>query len=125
MNKNPLFFNSIIIFALTLNVGFVYGGMDDVSSHHVNEYFVVLLMNIVAMVIKFGDDTEQGKLLLSTSIVAVIQLIAGSILWGVGSSTFGWNEVETLHSVLGMAVGALTANLISVYLILNKVMKHS
>jgi len=125
MKNRYILFNTVIIFALTLNVGFVYGDPNMLSLHHHYDYYAVLVMNILAMIMKFGDESEQGQMLLSTSIVAVIQLLIGAFVWGVSESSFGLTEVETLHIVLGMSIGALVANLISVLIVLAKTLKSN
>jgi len=123
MKNSYILFNTVIIFALTLNVGFVYGDADTPTLHHHYEYYAVVVMNIIAMIMKFGDESEQGQMLLSTSIVAVIQLLVGAFVWGVAESSFGLEAIETLHIVLGMSIGALVANLISVSIVLAKTLK--
>jgi|SaaInlV_120m_DNA_4_1040238.scaffolds.fasta_scaffold01927_2 hypothetical protein len=125
MNNQSILFNSIIIFALTLNVGFVYGDPDVLSLHHHYDYYAVVVMNILAMIMKFGDESAQGQMLLSTSIVAVIQLLIGTFVWSVAGESFNLTELEIIHIVIGMSIGALVANLISVTVVISKTLKSN
>jgi hypothetical protein len=69
-------------------------------------------------VLKFGDRTQIGAVLLATSLVADLQLIAAAAAWGyaVYISTEGLNAAATA-SVVSLSGGALVANVVSVVLL--------
>ncbi|BAN69704.1 conserved hypothetical protein [endosymbiont of unidentified scaly snail isolate Monju] len=60
MNPEKVIFGFFIVLSLTLNFGFVLGGIDDPAHHHVYELFAVLL---------------------ATSLVAIMQLFAAVLVW--------------------------------------------
>ena len=81
MNLEKVIFAFFIIFAATLNFGFVIGEIDNPLHHHVWEFFAAFVVNVVATVLKFGDRTQVGATHLATSLVAVFQLAAAALLW--------------------------------------------
>ncbi|MCK5663339.1 MAG: hypothetical protein KAI17_07620, partial [Thiotrichaceae bacterium] len=81
MNREKVWFSFFMILALTLNFGFFYGEIDDAVHHNVYELFAVIVVNLIATILKFGDRTQMGAMLLATSLVAMVQLIAASIVW--------------------------------------------
>ena len=76
MNLEKVVFGFFIILAMTLNFSFVYGAVDDPRHHSLIEFFVVVVVNVIATTLKLGDRTQIGALLLATSLVADLQLIA-------------------------------------------------
>jgi predicted exporter len=64
MNLEKVIFGFFIILALTLNFGFFFGEIADPAHHHVYELFAVIVVNLVATVLKFGDRSQMGALLL-------------------------------------------------------------
>lgn len=118
MNPEKVIFGFFIILAATLNFGFFIGELTDPDHHPVHELFVVVIVNIIATVLKFGDRTQLGALMLATSLVAVLQLLAASFIWtyveyiaGTGMSALA------LASIVSLSGGALMANIISVVLL--------
>ena len=69
-----------MILALTLNFGFFAGEVDNPSHHNVYELFAVIIVNLIATVLKFGDRSQMGAMLLATSLVALVQLFSASII---------------------------------------------
>ena len=67
---------------------------------------------------KFGDRAHIGALLLATSLVADLQLIAAALVWGF---TVYAVDVELtpsiISSIVSLSAGALLANLTSVILL--------
>jgi hypothetical protein len=67
---------------------------------------------------KFGDRAHMGALLLATSLVADLQLIAAAMVWGyvvyVAESPL---EPSVMSSIVSLSGGALLANLTSVILL--------
>jgi len=118
MNLEKVIFSFFIVLALTLNFGFFVGEIDNPAHHNVFELFAVIVVNLIATFLKFGDRTHTGATLLATSLVADLQLIAATIVWGYAEhvSTIGMTG-ETMTSIVSLAGGALLANLISVVLL--------
>ena len=72
MNLEKVVFSFFMILALTLNFGFFLGELDDPTHHNVFELFAVLVVNLVATVLKFGDRSQMGAMLLATRLVATV-----------------------------------------------------
>ena len=118
MNTEKVIFAFFIILAATLNFGFFLGDIHDVDHHNVFELFAALVISLIATVMKLGDRTHLGAVLLATSLVADLQLIVAALLWAYASniSEAGLTE-ELIASVVSMSGGALLANVISVVLL--------
>jgi hypothetical protein len=119
MNPEKVIFGFFIVLALTLNFGFVMGEIDDPNHHHVYELFAAVVVNVIALVLKFGDRTQMGAVLLATSLVAVLQLVAATLVWGISVhvSQSGLSP-EIMSSIVSLSGGAMLANVISVILLL-------
>lgn len=121
MNLEKVVFGFFLILALTLNVGFVVGEVHNPEHHHVVEFFFVVVVNLIATVLKLGDRTQIGALLLATSLVADLQLIAASVVWAfayhVSPEGFGEGDIVTIVS---LASGALVANVVSVTVLVSE-----
>lgn len=118
MNLEKVIFSFFIVLALTLNFGFFVGEIDNPAHHNVFELFAVIVVNLIATFLKFGDRTHTGATLLATSLVADLQLIAAAIVWGYMEhvSAIGLTG-EGMTSIVSLSGGALLANLISVILL--------
>ncbi len=118
MNPEKVIFGFFIVLALTLNFGFFIGEFDNPDHHNVYEFFLVVVVNLIATVLKFGDRTQMGAVLLSTSFVAVLQLLAAAILWTVAVHGTGTGLTPAITaSIVSLAGGALLANVVSVILL--------
>jgi len=122
MNLEKVISGFFIILALTLNFGFFYGDPTDFSQHNRFELFAAILVNLIATIYKLGDKTHLGAVLLATSLVADIQLIAAASVWALGTYVTGMN-VETITAVISLSGGALLANVVSVILFTGDVIK--
>ena len=119
MNLEKVVFGFFVLLALTLNFGFVMGDIDDATHHHVYELFAALVVSLIATALKFGDRSHIGAVLLATSLVADLHLIAAASVWGVATHVLGSGEAPgTIASVVSLAGGALLANLASVALLI-------
>ena len=119
VNPEKVVFGFFILLALTLNVGFVYGDIDDPNHHHVWEFAAVVLVNGVATILKLGDRTQMGAVLLATSLVAMLQLIGAAVVWTIAAhGTAAGMTAGALASVVSLAVGAVVANVVSVVLLI-------
>ncbi|MCW8963669.1 MAG: DUF6394 family protein [Gammaproteobacteria bacterium] len=115
MNLEKVIFGFFIINALTLNFGFFIGDIDNPDHHHVYELFAAIVVNLIATVLKFGDRTQMGAVLLATSLVADLQLIAAAFVWTMAVHVTGAGlEPSTMSSIVSLSGGALLANVISV-----------
>ena len=119
MNLEKVVFGFFIILALTLNFGFFLGEIDNPAHHNVYELFAAVVVNLIATVLKFGDRTQTGALLLATSLVAVLQLFAAAAVWAyaVNISAAGMDGMMMASNV-SLAGGAMLANVISVVLLI-------
>lgn len=119
MNIEKVVFSFFIVLALTLNFGFFLGDMDQADHHSVYELFAAIVVSLIATVLKFGERTQIGAVLLATSLVADLQLIAAAVVWAVAVYTAGAPIApSTTIVVVSLAGGALLANVISVVLLL-------
>ena len=115
MNSEKVLSGFFIILALTLNFGFFIGDMDVIAYHSVYELFAAIVVNLIATIMKLGDKTQTGSVLLATSFVADLQLITAAVVWGVINMT-GVMTPELFTAVVSLSGGALIANIISVTL---------
>ena len=116
MNLEKVIFGFFIVLAMTLNFGFFLGDIDNPSHHHVYELYAAIVVSLIATVLKFGDRTHVGAILLSTSLAADLQLITAAILW---ASLHGkYDEQALMVYIVSLSGGALMANIISVRLLI-------
>ena len=118
MNREKVIFAFFIVLALTLNFGFFLGDIDNPAHHNEYEFFAALVVSLIATVMKFGDRTHIGAVLLATSLVADLQLVAGALVWGLAEHVFvGGFTPAVMASIVSLSGGALLANLTSVVLL--------
>ena len=119
VNPEKVLFGFFIVLALTLNFGFFVGELDNPEHHHVYELFAVIVVNLIATVLKFGDRTQMGAVLLATSLVAMLQLFAAALVWTVVEDITGTGMTPAATaSVVSLSGGAMLANVISVVLLI-------
>lgn len=119
MNPEKVVFSFFIVLALTLNFGFFVGELDDPAHHHVYELFAVIVVNLVATILKFGDRTQVGAVLLATSLVALLQLFAAALVWAVAVHGTGAGlSPVVMASIVSLSGGAMLANIVSVVLLI-------
>ncbi len=122
MNLEKVIFSFFMILALTLNFGFFYGEIDDALHHNVYELFAVVVVNLIATIMKFGDKSQMGAMLLATSLVAMVQLIAASIVWVFAEHIQATGLTpSTVSTIVALSGGAMLANIISVILLMIEV----
>ena len=110
MNLEKVVFGFFILFAATLNFGFVYGNIENAAHHHQWELFAAIVVNLIATVLKFGDRTHIGAIHLASSLVALLQLGAAGLVWFFAEAI----TPSTVASIVSLAAGALLANVVSV-----------
>lgn len=117
MNLEKVIFGFFVLLAATLNFGFFLGDIGDPNVHNVYELFAAVVVNLIAMVLKFGDRTHIGAVQLATSLVANLQLIAATVVYVYATQVTGGLTVESTASVVSLSGGALLANVVSVVLL--------
>jgi len=117
MNAQRVWFAFFIVLALTLNFGFFVGDIDNPNHHNPYEFFFALVVSLVATVLKIGDRSHLGAVLLATSLVADLQLIVAALMWGYATQVTGEVSVSVMASIVSLAGGAMLANVTSVVLL--------
>ncbi len=118
MNLEKVIFGFFIVLALTLNFGFFIGEIDNPQYHNVFELFVLVVVNLIATGLKLGDRTQIGAILLSTSLVADLQLIAAAVYWTVVVHiTETGLTPDVTAGIVSLSGGALVANIVSVVMV--------
>ena len=121
MNLEKVIFGFFVVLALTLNFGFFLGDYDNPAHHNVYELFAVIVINLVATTLKFGDRSQIGAVLLATSLVALCELLVAAGIW-----TFAVHIQETgitpdvMARIMSLAGGALLANVISTVILVSE-----
>ena len=127
MNREKVVFSFFMIMALTLNFGFFTGDVDNPAHHNVYELYAVIIVNLIATTLKFGDRSQMGAMLLATSLVAVVQLISAAIVWmsAVHIQEIGLTP-GVMSTIVSLSGGAMLANIISVMMLMieTAMMRH-
>jgi Family of unknown function (DUF6394) len=118
VNLEKVVFGFFVLLAATLNFGFFIGDIQNPALHNRYELFGAVVVSLIATVLKFGDRTQIGAVHLATSLVADLQLIGATLVFGyaVYVSSSGLTAAATA-SVVSLSGGALLANLVSVVLL--------
>ncbi len=121
MNFEKVIFGFFIVLALTLNYGFYLGELGNPDHHNVYELFAVVVVNIIATGLKFGDRSQIGALLFAASLVATLELIAAATFWTVAVHiTEVGLTAEVTASIVSLAGGAMVANIVSVVVLVTE-----
>jgi cell shape-determining protein MreD len=120
MNMEKVVFGFFVVLAATLNFGFFLGDITDVRVHNIYELYAAVVVNVIAVILKFGDRTQIGAIHLATSLVAAIQLIAATVVWIAVSSGEEEIGVHAMSSVVSLSGGALLANIVSLALLVGE-----
>lgn len=118
MNLEKTIFAFVIVLAMTVNFGFFFGDIDNPVHHNVYELYGALVISLIATVMKLGERTQIGALLLATSLVADVQLIIAVLVWGivVYVAETGLTP-HAMAAIVSLSGGALLANIVSVVLL--------
>ncbi len=122
MNLDKVISGFFFILAMTINFGFFYGDIDNPELHSVYELFVALVVSLISTVLKIGDKTQLGAVLLATSLVADIQLISAVTVWTV-TEYLSIVDIEAFAAIISLSGGALLANITSVILYIGETLK--
>ncbi len=123
MNTEKVISGFFFILAMTINFGFVYGDPSNLEYHSSYELFAAIVINFIATVLKLGDKTQLGSVLLATSLVADIQLIASATVWAFAVYVMKGMNLESTVAVVSLAAGAFIANIVSVTLFIGDTLK--
>ena len=119
MNLEKVFFAFFIVLSLTLNFGFFIGDLDDPNHHNVYELYAALVVSLIATIMKFGDRSQMGAVLLATSLVADLQLLIAAATWIWAANISDTSTVaDVISRIVSLSGGALLANLVSVTLLI-------
>jgi len=118
MNMSKVVFGFFVLLALTLNFGFFIGDIDNPDHHNVYELFAALVVGLIATVMKLGERTQMSAMLLASSLVVDLHLIAAALVWviAVHVSDVGLTPA-IMATIVSLSGGALLANLLSVVLL--------
>ncbi|RLA04016.1 MAG: hypothetical protein DRQ45_01755, partial [Gammaproteobacteria bacterium] len=85
------------------------------------ELYAALVVSLIATIMKFGDRAHIGAVLLATSLVADLQLIAAVVIWtlSVHASDAGLTPM-IMASIVSLSGGALLANITSVIILVTE-----
>jgi hypothetical protein len=126
MNLEKVIFGFFVIFACTVNFGFFIGNLESVAGHDAGHLFAAVVINLITLVLKFGDRTHIGATHLATSMVAMLQLLTASLvwMWHVNISQLAMDG-GTMATIVSLSGGALVANLISVILLISETLHQA
>jgi hypothetical protein len=108
-------FGFFIILALSLNLGFVTGHMDDSTHHNPWLLFSALMVGLITSGLKLGDRSQIGALVLAASLVANLLLMIAVSVWAISEG--GMEQTTTpglMVTIVSLGYGALVANIVSV-----------
>jgi hypothetical protein len=126
MNLEKVVFGFFIILACTVNFGFFVGDIGRADYHHPGELFAAVVVNLIALVLKFGDRTHIGATHLATSLVSCLQLIAAALVWAWSAHVVQEPMTpRTMATIVSLSGGALLANLVSVTLLIGETLRSS
>ena len=121
MNIEKIVFGFFVILALTLNLSFMVGEVDNPAHHHVIVFFLVVVVNFIVTGVKLGDRSQIGALLLAASLVADLELLTAAIVWTYAVHVSDAGMVPgTMVIIVSLAGGALVANIVSVTVVVGE-----
>lgn len=118
MNMSKVVFGFFVLLALTLNFGFFIGEIDNPDHHNVYELFAALVVGLIATVMKLGERSQMSAMLLASSLVVDLHLIAAALVWAIAvHMTDTGLTPAVMATIVSLSGGALLANLLSVVLL--------
>ena len=119
MNLERVVFGFVIILALSFTYAFVMGDIDNGSHHNVWLLTIAILVNLIATGLKLGDRSQVGALLLASSLVVDVLLIAARIIWVIDENqTAAGPSAESMANIVSLAGGALVASIVTVVILI-------
>jgi len=120
MNTEKVIFAFFVILAFTLNFGFFIGDFDNVAHHDIYELYAAIIVGIIATILKLGDRSQLGAVVLASSLVSIIQLIIAAVIWMLATKDGFTIDKAAMASIVSFSGGALAANIISVILLITE-----
>ncbi len=120
MNLERVAFGFFIVLALTLNVVFVIGEIDNPQHHNVWVLTIAILVSLIATGLKLGDRSQVGAILLSSSLVSDLLLIVARVIWVVFDDATTGLSPKDIVLIVAIASGALVANIVSVIILVGE-----
>ncbi len=118
MNMSKVVFGFFVLLALTLNFGFFLGEIDNPDHHNVYELFAALVVGLIATVMKLGERSQMSAMLLASSLVVDLHLIAAALVWAIAVHVTDIGLTPAvMATIVSLSGGALLANLLSVVLL--------
>ena len=118
MNMSKVVFGFFVLLAVTLNFGFFIGDIDNPQHHDVYELFAAPVVSLIATVLKFGERSQMGAILLASSLVVNLHLLAAAVVWAVAVHVMEVGLTpRVMASIVSLSGGALLANLVSLVLL--------
>ena len=118
MNIERVVFGFFIVMALSLNFAFVLGDIDNPDHHNAYIMFAAFFVNVIATILKLGERSHLGALLLAAGIAACILLLMAVGVWAVAVYAMELGLIPAIMvSIVSLSAGALLANVISVILV--------
>ncbi len=118
MSLNRVLFAFFVILALSLNFGFFVGDIGVRAYHSLYELFGAIVISLIATVLKFGERSHIGALLLASSLVADVGLLGSAAVMGYANHVAIGNSVTFVATAVSLSGGALIANIVSVTLMI-------
>jgi len=120
MNTEKVIFAFFVILAFTLNFGFFLGDIENVDHHDIYELYAAIVVSIIATILKLGDRSQLGAVVLASSLASVIQLVIAAVIWMLSTKNGLTVDQATMASIVSFSGGALAANLVSVILLITE-----
>ena len=119
MNLERVTFGFVIILALSFTFTFVMGDIDNPAHHNVWILTIAILVNLIATVLKLGDRSQVGALLLASSLVADVLLISARVVWVIAENdSASGPSAESMVNIVSLSGGALVASLVSIVILI-------
>jgi len=118
MSMQRVLFAFFVILALSLNFGFFIGDIGNPAYHSAYELFAAIVISLIATVLKFGERSHIGALLLASSLVADVGLLAAAVVMGYANHVADVHTAAFVATEVSLSGGALVANIVSVILMI-------
>lgn len=123
MNLEKVIFAFTIVLAASVNFAFFLGEIDNPAHHHVYGLFGAIFFNAVATILKFGDRSHIGAVLLATSAVSLSLVTVAASVWGYSVYVDGGGlSVGSTATIVSLSGGAMLANIYSLILVIAEVL---
>lgn len=123
MNLKEVIYGFFLLLAFTSNFNFFYSYHGEFSTPNIIILVIAIVLNVLVTFQKLNDDHHLGAVFLSTSIVALIQLLlAAFILYYFNYYSF--IDEEITKSIVSLSGGALLANTLSIVMYIIYTLKY-